>query len=398
MTLATSAQNADPLPLHCIPQPAELARTVVESEVLVEAAQHHAKMMLLLAFQPMEVTPGDGDVEDLGAILDEVCARFPFNPRRIHVAGLSSGAGMAVAALVCDGERVASRVAVAGVPYLDSPSVAGARDEGGHLCIWCRPWTTRWERASGHCPCSSCTRTTTRWSASGRPGACATPGPRASTSTCSTMCASRPGCTARSNGSAPAVQLRLTPVELIERLAALIPPPQSTQHPALSSAGTCDTVQFPHERMVFTVEQMKESLGALAIALGLSLIASEAPAQSAPDWGKAEYESNCASCHGLGGKGDGPLSESFRTKAADLTTLAKRNDGVFPAQRVYEIIDGRQEVAAHGPRAMPVWGRDYRSQVPDVTLGDTQIYGLKDAVTHNKLIALVDYLHRLQVK
>jgi mono/diheme cytochrome c family protein len=150
--------------------------------------------------------------------------------------------------------------------------------------------------------------------------------------------------------------------------------------------------------MVFTVEQMKESLGALAIALGLSLIASEAPAQSAPDWGKAEYESNCASCHGLGGKGDGPLSESFRTKAADLTTLAKRNDGVFPAQRVYEIIDGRQEVAAHGPRAMPVWGRDYRSQVPDVTLGDTQIYGLKDAVTHNKLIALVDYLHRLQVK
>lgn len=129
-----------------------------------------------------------------------------------------------------------------------------------------------------------------------------------------------------------------------------------------------------------------------------SLIVSEAPAQSAPDWGKAEYESNCASCHGLSGKGDGPLSESLRTKAADLTTLAKRNDGVFPAQRVYEIIDGRQEVAAHGPRAMPVWGRDYRSHAPDVTLGDIQIYGLKDAVVHHKLIALVGYLQWLRVK
>ncbi len=138
--------------------------------------------------------------------------------------------------------------------------------------------------------------------------------------------------------------------------------------------------------------------GTLVIAMGLSLLSNEAPAQSAPDWGKAEFESNCASCHGLGGKGDSPLSESFRQKPADLTILAKRNDRVFPAQRVYEIIDGRQEVAAHGPRAMPVWGRDYRSHVQDVTLGDIQIYGLKDAVVHNKLVALVDYLHRLQAR
>lgn len=36
-------------------------------------------------------------------------------------------------------------------------------------------------------------------------------------------------------------------------------------------------------------------------------------------------------------------SESFRTKVADLTTPAKRIDGLCPALRVYEIIDGRQE-------------------------------------------------------
>ncbi len=144
------------------------------------------------------------------------------------------------------------------------------------------------------------------------------------------------------------------------------------------------------------MQQMNVSTGILMTALWLSLLVGEAFAQSAPDYGKVEYESNCASCHGLIGKGDGPLAESFRTKAPDLTTIAKRNNGVFPAQRVYEIIDGRQEVEAHGPRAMPVWGRDYRIHVPDVSLGDIQVYGLKEAVAQNKLLALVDYLHRLQ--
>lgn len=146
--------------------------------------------------------------------------------------------------------------------------------------------------------------------------------------------------------------------------------------------------------MEVAVQQMKASVATLAAALGLSFLASEALAQPATDYGKAEYESNCASCHGLTGKGDGPLSEVYRLKSTDLTTLAKRNDGVFPAQRVYEIIDGRQEVAAHGPRAMPVWGSDYRSRVPDLP----QIYDLPGAVAHFKLAALVDYLHRLQEK
>ncbi|OQW32831.1 MAG: hypothetical protein A4E19_05615 [Nitrospira sp. SG-bin1] len=62
--------------------------------------------------------------------------------------------------------------------------------------------------------------------------------------------------------------------------------------------------------MEVTVEHLNVSVWTLAIAIGLTLIAREAPAQSVPDYGKAEYESNCASCHGLGGKGDGPLSEA----------------------------------------------------------------------------------------
>jgi hypothetical protein len=43
----------------------------------------------------------------------------------------------------------------------------------------------------------------------------------------------------------------------------------------------------------------------------------------------------------------------LKTPPADLTVLAKRNDGVFPIAAVNEIIDGRMLIAAHGNREMP---------------------------------------------
>jgi len=74
--------------------------------------------------------------------------------------------------------------------------------------------------------------------------------------------------------------------------------------------------------------------------------------------------------------------------------MAKNNGGVFPAQRAYEIIDGRQDVEAHGPRAMPVWGRDYRAKVPDLE----SYYDLRSTIAQAKILALIDYLYRLQDK
>jgi hypothetical protein len=51
----------------------------------------------------------------------------------------------------------------------------------------------------------------------------------------------------------------------------------------------------------------------------------------------------------------------FLKKApADLTMLSASNNGVFPAERTYEAIDGRREVGEHGTREMPVWGRTIR--------------------------------------
>ena len=139
---------------------------------------------------------------------------------------------------------------------------------------------------------------------------------------------------------------------------------------------------------------MKALMATIGIAVGLSCAPVAALAQAKSDFGKEEFESKCASCHGQSAKGDGPLSRMFAKRPTDLTTMAKRNGGVFPAQRAYEIIDGRLEVEAHGPRAMPVWGREYRATAPDLE----SYYDLRSTIAQAKIHALVDYLFRLQDK
>ncbi len=80
----------------------------------------------------------------------------------------------------------------------------------------------------------------------------------------------------------------------------------------------------------------------------------------AEDWsaqsGEDLYKRFCVSCHGAGGHGDGPVSKSIATSIPDLTKIARRSGGTFPAKRVHEFIDGRRFVVAHGSRDMPVWG------------------------------------------
>ncbi len=74
-------------------------------------------------WRPEQIKSGCGEVEDLWRIVTEVCAEFAVNRRRIHIAGLSSGGGMAVAALTVHPGRFASGAVVAGVPYGESASV-----------------------------------------------------------------------------------------------------------------------------------------------------------------------------------------------------------------------------------------------------------------------------------
>ncbi len=70
--------------------------------------------------------------------------------------------------------------------------------------------------------------------------------------------------------------------------------------------------------------------------------------------GSDDYLAFCSSCHGSTAKGDGPLAAALRRRPADLTQLAKKNDGVFPAEKVFTTIDAGGR--AHGLSAeMPEW-------------------------------------------
>jgi mono/diheme cytochrome c family protein len=103
------------------------------------------------------------------------------------------------------------------------------------------------------------------------------------------------------------------------------------------------------------------------------------------DVGRTEYLSSCAACHGADAKGNGPVSKELKTPPADLTILAKNNKGVFPYDKVYQMIDGRNStVVAHGTREMPVWG--YR-------FGPPQAFRLK-----NHMLAVIEYLKTVQQK
>ena len=71
--------------------------------------------------------------------------------------------------------------------------------------------------------------------------------------------------------------------------------------------------------------------------------------------GQEVFQSYCATCHGTAGKGDGPVASTLKKAPADLTRLAQRNNGKFPAAHVAEILRNVDQ-PAHGSNVMPVWG------------------------------------------
>ena len=99
----------------------------------------------------------------------------------------------------------------------------------------------------------------------------------------------------------------------------------------------------------------------LAVVILLGWMAGIAGAQDSEQAavGKVTYRVYCQSCHGAGGKGDGKLAEMMKVTPADLTQLSKKNGGSFPADKVAGVIDGREDVLAHGGREMPVWGQNF---------------------------------------
>lgn len=72
--------------------------------------------------------------------------------------------------------------------------------------------------------------------------------------------------------------------------------------------------------------------------------------------GEVIYVRYCAACHGRSMKGDGAVASGLVNAPTDLTTLAAKNGGKFPYERVAAIIDGSQTSRIHGTPDMPVWG------------------------------------------
>lgn len=113
--------------------------------------------------------------------------------------------------------------------------------------------------------------------------------------------------------------------------------------------------------------------------------------------GEMEYMSQCASCHGPKGHGDGPVAAVLKTAPPDLTMITSRYSGTFPTDQIVMMIDGRNMINPHGDRNMPVWGDRYftaaveRAQsVPhDV---DAQAMAL------GRVTALVSYLESIQAE
>jgi len=124
-------------------------------------------------------------------------------------------------------------------------------------------------------------------------------------------------------------------------------------------------------------------MAAVLCAVGAPVLAASEGAQQQA---RRDYQKYCASCHGPEGRGDGPVAQAMKAMPADLTLLSMNNDGKYPYDKVREIIDGRADVKAHGPRAMPVWGEEFYMSAEGV--------GQRQA--RDRIEGLTDYILRLQ--
>jgi mono/diheme cytochrome c family protein len=104
--------------------------------------------------------------------------------------------------------------------------------------------------------------------------------------------------------------------------------------------------------------------------------------------GEELYQRFCAACHGKGGEGDGTVAAYFKIVPPDLTQIAKRRGGQYPADDLHRIIDGRNAPGPHGSRQMPVWGVAFyyaETKDPDKERAITQVVD-----------RLVEYLRTIQ--
>lgn len=140
-------------------------------------------------------------------------------------------------------------------------------------------------------------------------------------------------------------------------------------------------------------------LGTLVVATSLCLAqdkSDQKPAvksttikQTSPISGKEMFTQYCAPCHGLDGKGNGPAASAMKSQPTDLTQLARKHDGKFPANSVASALKfgSGSGAGAHGSAQMPVWGPLFQS-----------LDKFNDTVVQQRVSNLVNYIETLQAK
>lgn len=103
--------------------------------------------------------------------------------------------------------------------------------------------------------------------------------------------------------------------------------------------------------------------------------------------GPEMYKTYCAVCHGTDGKGNGPAADALKVPPTDLTALAGKNGGKYPAMKVSAIIRGDDVLAAHGSKDMPIWGHLFWS----ISAGH-------EAEVQQRVANLNEYIESLQKK
>jgi mono/diheme cytochrome c family protein len=103
--------------------------------------------------------------------------------------------------------------------------------------------------------------------------------------------------------------------------------------------------------------------------------------------GREEFVRSCAVCHGADARGG---TTPTGAPAPDLTRIAARRGGDFPADEISDWIDGRLAPAAHGTREMPVWGARFARGLPPEPLTQDLVRG--------RIVTLVEYLESIQVE
>jgi mono/diheme cytochrome c family protein len=119
------------------------------------------------------------------------------------------------------------------------------------------------------------------------------------------------------------------------------------------------------------------------VLLLFALCLATASLSRAQSTGQQAFESRCALCHGLDGKGQGPLADALKLVPADLTLLAQRSKGEFPASRVADVIRSGGGVLGHGSSAMLPWGKYFGEKG-------------KPEIAKRRIADLVTYIKSLQ--